>query len=256
MEDWRCGGPHLCTIPVKSIRFAEAHPLYSVIEAYGQPLTQGASTILKKANMAIQSIVNCLRQSVIDPEAEPAPTVSITVIKQQHEERWIEVCCEIRNLLRFEGLAVVSMELSDQRAFLEEKYYPINKIDKIFQVWDIVLARIPNSCDIRAWNSVGVYRVGQNSSQNTPTVLVTIKKSSHNRLPGQEAIVKIFNEFDLPMVSVKMIQPEIFHAGTYSSKYVRLSMSTGKASLGQSVVPHGFKRGAGTLGGYVEVFDG
>ena len=35
-----------------------------------------------------------------------------------------------------------------------------------------------------------------------------------------------------------------------------LSTSTAKASLGQSLGPHGFEQGAGTLGGYVEIFDG
>lgn len=256
-EDWRAGGPHLCTIPVQTMEFAEDHYLYSRIKADGRRLTRLASGILNNADVTVRDIHICLQQSVVDPEEDPVPTMVINATKQRLDEDWIEACRELRNFLQFEKLSAVSVNLNDKRAFLRDNYNPIVETDEIFGVWNDVLARILNECEIRGWNSVGVYRIGkEDSSRNAPTVLVTVESSTCDWRASREAVVKVLNDFDLPMVGVKILRADSFRAVTSRRPRIQSSMLSGKAPVGQSIAPHGFDEGAGTLGGYVEILDG
>lgn len=124
--------------------------------------------------------------------------------------------------------------------------YPILPSDSIFPIWDTVLDKILRTFDLRAWSSVGVYRIGWGTDMS-PTVVVTVNTRRQDWHLEREGIKRILHQSDLPMVRVKFFEARNFSA---------LSTSTVKASLGQSLAPHGFQHGAGTLGGYVETFDG
>jgi len=58
------------------------------------------------------------------------------------------------------------------------------------------------------------------------------------------------------MVGIKILRADSFRAVTSRLPRTKSSMLSGKALVGQSVAPHGFDEGAGTLGGYVEILDG
>lgn len=133
--------------------------------------------------------------------------------------------------------------------------HPIQQTDKISKIWDAVLERILKECHIEKWNSVGVFRIGKhvNWRCNAPTVLVAVGNSSeadHDK--DREAVIKILNRFDLPMVGVKVVR-----ASTYQGLSIRPSfqhsMLTNKAPVGQSIAPCGFTLGSGSFGGYLEL---
>lgn len=222
----------------------------------GHDLALEISGILRRSEVVTELIFFCTRQSILEPEAEPILTAVIAAKKRDISEDWLSVSREILQFLHFKGLVGISVEISDARASKPDECHPIIEKDAIFSVWDQVLDTILHSCDIRDWNSVGCYRIGKHKdwSANPATVLVTVDTSSRDWRPSREIIISILNEFNLPMVAVKIKRANIVCATSLTSSFPDTAAQA-TAQVGQSVGRRNYEGGCGTFGGWVELFD-
>lgn len=254
-EDWRAGGPRLCTTPVQWWDIPEEHPLYSRLIP-GRDLTLEISTILHRNNVAINLIHFCICQSVLEPEVEPILTASVVAKKQNINEDWLSVSHEILQFLHSKGIMRISVEIRDERSSEPDKCFPIVESDAIFSLWDQVLDTILHACDIEDWNSVGCYRIGKYKdwSRNPATILVTVDTSSRDWRLSRESIISILNELNLPMVAVKIVRTNVIRAVSLTSTFADTAPH-GTARVGQSVGRRNYEGSSGTFGGWVEIFD-
>lgn len=254
-EDWRAGSPRLCTIPVRWQDITEEHPLYPR-HVPGRDLTLEISAILNRNKVATELIYFCTRQSILEPDVEPIPTASVVAKKQNISEYWLSVSREILRFLHSKGIMDMSVEISDVRASEPDKCFPVVENDAIFPIWDQVLNTIFHSFDIQDWNSVGCYPIEKHEdwSRNPATVLVTVDTSSRNWRLSREAIISILNDFNLPMVAVKIKRANVICAGSLTSTFPD-TVPLGTAQVGQSVGRRDYEGSCGTFGRWVELFD-
>lgn len=83
-EDWRAGGPHLCTLPAQQ-RFITDDPLYSRLTP-DWDLALKISDICHRFNVLIESVGFCAFQSVLQPEDQPVLTAFIPAKKRDKNE--------------------------------------------------------------------------------------------------------------------------------------------------------------------------
>ena len=84
-------------------------------------------------------------------------------------------------------------------------------------------------------------------------MFVAVGKSSEtDHGKGREVIVKILDDFDLPIVGVEIIKARTYRGLSTRPSFQR-SMLTNKSPVRQSIPPSGFKLGSGTFGGYLEL---
>lgn len=167
---------------------------------------------------------------------------------------WVGLRWQIRDYLLSEGSSELSVEISDPRAFVMDKYDQVSQSDEVFVVWDGVLDRIIANCDITGWTSVGCYKIGKHKGPNTQTVLVTVKSSSHDWRPARDAVVAILEAFNLHMVAVKFVRA-VTTRNAVSRPEIPAKAIAGKEVVGHKMAPCGFDKGSGTLGGYLELLD-
>ena len=119
--------------------------------------------------------------------------------------------------------------------------YPILPSDSIFPIWDTVLDKILRTFDLRAWSSVGVYRIGWGTDMS-PTVVVTVNTRRQDWHLEREGIKRILHQ------SVRLAHGarQIFR----SEEFLGLVDLNNKSfSWAEPCPPMGFNRGLEPLGG-------
>lgn len=112
-EDWRAGGPYLCTMPTLTYNIPRDYPFRSFLEKDCIPLYKGILPILERANVDERSMGFSRHQSQFEPETQPILTVMIEAKKRDIEEDWRSVSREVHEYLRSQGIADVAVEICD-----------------------------------------------------------------------------------------------------------------------------------------------
>lgn len=255
-EDWRAGGPDLCTIPALTYNIPRTHPLYGRLVTDSTQLYLGVQSILDGADVNTMSIRFCGRQSKFEPEDQPTLTAFIAATKRSIEEDWISVSRSVCQFLHSQGILRISVEICDARALAPDFFYPLSPSDAIFPIWDRVLETILRTCDLTDWNSVGCYRIGKHEhrNMNPPTVIVTVDTSLPDWRPTRDTIVSILDFFNLPMVGVKIKRDKMVF-GASSKPDLSATSLQDMLRVGHSIGRRGY-RGSGTFGGWVQLFNG
>ena len=255
-EDWRAGGPYLCTIPTLTCKIPRDHPLYDRLVMDSIPLYLEIAPILESAGVNERSMGFLRRQSLFEPEAQPIVTLSIDATKRDTEEDWLSVSRSVCEFLDSQGLPDVSVEICDARAVLPDLYHLIVPEDAIFPIWDRVLETMLENCDLTDWNSVGCYRIGKEEDwkKNPPTVIVTVNNSLPDWRPTRETIVAILDSFHLPMVGVKIKRDNIIF-GCSSRPNISSTSLKDMVQVGHSIGRRGYRGESGTFGGWVELLN-
>lgn len=134
-EDWRAGSPFLCTVPVVSHDVLPSHPFYDplgVLNDRNDHIYQGVDSILTAANVKINFIHFCGRQSKFEPEAQLTLTALIGATKRNVEENWLAMSRAVHEFLQSQGTSGISVEIFDGREFARDRYHPIVSSDAIF----------------------------------------------------------------------------------------------------------------------------
>lgn len=161
-EDYRVGGPYICSIPVITYDIPEHHALYPRLVLDNDDLYHSIHSILWRNSIQTRSIRFCERLK--NRSRGESGTYGLDhSYKKDVNEGWLSPCREICAFVHSKGVINVYVEISDMRAFTSDRYDLIPESDPIFPIWDHVLATILDTCDTQHWNSVGCFRIGKSN---------------------------------------------------------------------------------------------
>ena len=254
-EDLRVGGPRLCSIPVDTTYIIE-HPTYLRQLSSTPDLIQHVWGILKNHSVATVFVHTVSRRSRFDPEPNPVPTLLIKARRHEVDGKWLACAREIRDFLYLQGLKDFTVEIQDPQAEIPLASYPVLPTDPVFEVWDTVSTRILNVLDLTYVDGIGCFRRGRSSKleDNPPTVLIIANPKSNGRWKStRDTIVKVLDEFRLPMVAVEIVKDRIQTLVEKRSGFSKELLNS-TARPGESIA-HATSEGSGTLGAFVELLD-
>jgi hypothetical protein len=252
-EDFRAGGPYLCSVPVLSVPWPGNHQHQALNES---DLFESVHTILNRWSVELQSYHLCGRQSKRDPEQTPIPTILILAKKLQLDFKWLEACREIHSLLVSNAMAEVSVEIADERAFRRILCFPVRSNDGIFPLWDSVCSAILNELNLEDMKCIECFRLGTDRDplNNPPTVMVTVAKSStRDWKQVREQIVSILNRFKLPSVAIAIAKGTIQRGIDVVDRRLPRNAYQHESQVGLSLGVHKSNHSASTFGGWVEL---
>lgn len=212
-EDLRVGGPYLCSIPLYSLTVPDTHHLARFVGKDQQKFMDSVASILRNHNVDYMSFDICGRQSKIDPEKSPVPTLLVHANRHGLDNSWVNASRAISAYLKCEGQTGVSVEIVDPKLYDPLQYSSVLPTDAIFLVWDQVLEAILARINLADVNTVGCYRIGKsrNKHNNPPTIYITVSRSSSSRpwKDVREQVVNILNRFSLTAAGVLIVKGEI-----------------------------------------------
>jgi hypothetical protein len=255
-EDYRVGGPYMCSLPLTITPLPRRHRLYSPKEKdriRKKVHDILASVGIKKPTM---HIARCTSQ--VKPEHRPITTLFIHAERENRiDHMWLEASLQIYHFLSDNDMPEVCVEIADPRIYKPYKFAPIQQIPSIWH-WDRVIAEITKRIDLTDVITIGCMRVQAPIAPNhVPTVLVTVEMESERDFREmRDIITAILDKYGLPTISVLILRDELVTKAKGPPGFDR-TMLDGIARAGGNFGSAKSHLSYGKLGGFVELeFDG
>jgi hypothetical protein len=176
-EDFRAGGPSLCSLPALTFLIPQSHPTQS---KWGQDFVNEIIEILKRHSVDWKDIALTERRSKRYQDIGPTETVLIPATKTHLDKSWLRASIELRSLFLIHGLETFNVEIIDQRAHAKIFTFPTFPNDKIHGQWNNLSLRVCELIGLDGWLSLECFRRGKNPSpeHNSPTILLTVPRES------------------------------------------------------------------------------
>ncbi|PGH34883.1 hypothetical protein GX50_02234 [[Emmonsia] crescens] len=255
-EDFRVGGPVLCTVPAIGTPLASDHPL----ERQWPELHPKFVEILSKYQIQINAMAACLRTSKTNEDEGPVETVVISANRTERDDSWKNMCKDALSILRSFGFDNISVELIDERANIEKITSPVMPEDNIYNQWDDISRKICDLLGLEGWLSLECFRRGTNQypQKDHPTVLLTVPRDTTKTWKSKrDEISVLLDKEGLGEVAVEIIRSKIWRATEVDLTNVVLpdhAWET-KVKLGASIGVHNSNYRGSTFGGFVELLD-
>ncbi|OJD20438.1 hypothetical protein ACJ73_08226 [Blastomyces percursus] len=255
-QDFRVGGPFLCTVPAIGTPLASDHPL----QRQWPELHDKFGEIPSKYRIQINAMAACLRTSKINEDEDPIETVVISANRTERDDSWKNTCKDILSILRSFSFDNISVELIDKRANIKKTTSPVMLEDAIYSQWDDISGKICDILGLEGWLSLECFRRGTNQDpQKThPTVLLTVPRDTTNKWKSKrDEISVLLDKEGLGEVAVEIIRSKIWRATKLDLTGVVLpdhAWET-KVKLGASIGIHNSNYSGSTFGGFVELLD-
>jgi hypothetical protein len=253
-EDFRAGGPYLCSLPALNFPASQGHPAQI---KWGQDFINEIIKILNRHSVAWMDIVLRSRRSERYQDTGPTETVLISATKAQRDKSWLRTCLEIRSLFLGYGLDTLNVEIIDNRANTEFFTFPTFPEDKIHSLWNDLSLRICELIRLEGWLSLECFRRGPSPDrlQNSPTVLLTVPRDSiKDWKPARDEIIALLNAVNLQDVAVEILRSHIWQAANVDLTGVVLPDNAWEkeAQLGMSIGPRNLDYSGSTFGGFIK----
>lgn len=245
MSSHRAGGPVLCSLPA----FTTGHtPIEVSPEVY-----LFTRKIIEDLNFEALEVVVRGRQSKIDPEPEPIPTVLILMPDHPQPELWYRAARRIYDKLQRRSLRL-SVELIEGKLFDGVYCFPVEESHFIYSQWKTIAETILQNSNIQEWSGVSCWRYGTNRDRhlNPVTVIVDVRKDSVGPfITATQLIRGILAHFNQSDVDILFMKDE----NKYFAEGPNLhpDVSNGAIYPGVSIGIHGTQAGSSTLGGLVQL---
>ncbi|EER44658.1 conserved hypothetical protein [Histoplasma capsulatum H143] len=222
-EDFRAGGPFLCTVP-----------------AIGTPLSDSGQSYALSSSKSSRSIGSkiapwdpCLRTSETNEDEGPIETVLICAHRTERDDSWKNTCKDVLSILWSSGF--------DTK-------------------WDDISRKICDLLGLEGWLSLECFRRGtsQDPQESHPTVLLTVPRDTTKEWKSKrDEISMLLDNEGLGEVAVEIIRSMIWRATEVDLTSVVLpdhAWET-RVKLGASIGVHNSDYGGSTFGGFVELLD-
>lgn len=255
-EDFRAGGPFLCTVPAIGTPLSSDHPL----QRQWPELCPKFVEILSKYRIQNSTMDPCLRTSETNEDEGPIETVLICAHRTERDDSWKNTCKDVLSILWSSGFDNVSVELIDERANIEKITSPVMPKDSIYSKWDDISRKICDLLGLEGWLSLECFRRGtsQDPQESHPTVLLTVPRDTTKEWKSKrDEISMLLDNEGLGEVAVEIIRSMIWRATEVDLTSVVLpdhAWET-RVKLGASIGVHNSDYGGSTFGGFVELLD-
>ncbi|MCJ1379323.1 hypothetical protein MMC17_002424 [Xylographa soralifera] len=251
--DFRCGGPVLCSLPASIMEVEE-----SSLAAQLWPELEGAvESILKKRQVDYGTIM--LRHRFwrydIDNSRTDTATVFVSATKNGENDRWLELCQDLRRLFISRGLSSLNIEIADRRGLLETISGIVEPSQPIVMLWPKLEIDVEQILGKRDWVILALLRRGTDSDsrKNPITISITISEdSTSDWVSVREKIVQLLDQRQLPYLAVEITRGRIDYAVS-NREFLSEKSYEIPAKMGRSIGPHDFPKSSGTLGGFVKL---
>lgn len=247
-SEHRAGGPYLCSLPASLLPLSAEYDRRTGWRRNSAKIREDTEAILAREGITYEDAMIMGRQSIVDPEREPMPTV--VVVTKQSSRR---VAKEIHRALTplFPDICV---ELIDGALLQRCRCFPVTRSESIFHKWEGICKMILSHSDISDWTALECWRYGtsENPTENPVTVVVSVLKRStrvfHTATRRIRGILAYFNESDVAI----LFQKDEF------KRYVQNPIlpkeaCTLPAQPGISIGIHSSSAGSSTLGGILQL---
>ncbi|OQD75914.1 hypothetical protein PENDEC_c005G04444 [Penicillium decumbens] len=247
-SEHRAGGPYLCSLPAYIIGLTAEYYRRTGQHRGSSKIREDTEAILAEEEISYTSMMVTGRQSKVDPEPEPVPTV--VVVTKQSSRR---VAKKIHRAL-VQSFPSICVELINDGLLDPLRCFPVTRSESIFHKWGDICKAILRQSDISEWTTIECWRYGTsgNPTDNPVTVIVSVLKSSNNRfytaMQRIRGILAFFKESDVAILFQKdEIKRHI------ENPILSKEACTMAAQPGISLGIHSSSAGSSTLGGIVEL---
>lgn len=263
-EDLRVGGPYLCSIPTAliPIRYDNARFRLTCLETpEGWGLGMKIIDIIHNYHLDQHDIGIVFsffgRQSIIDPERQPCPTLYILANRGALDDTWLRCARELRGLLISNGLDSCSVEIIDPILMTPINTYPVLPDDKVFREWEPLLKELLARLDLSSIRFIGCFRRGRGPTvlDCSPTVLILVDRIQ-DWTETREKVVSILKKRHLQMLAVQIIMDRpVYHArGEMSMGLLKgLLENDGRTMATESIASSRNHESSGTLGCFLNL---
>ncbi|KAJ5614821.1 hypothetical protein N7528_008475 [Penicillium herquei] len=171
-EDFRAGGPYLCSLPVRTLLVPISHINHDQLFR----ATFRAHEIFKNHDIQTQSLGAFQRVSIANPESQPILTLLASARRECVDDMWITAAKEVYEWLKTCNLSHVSVEILDPRAIKPPCLWPILRDDEIFSMWNSKILPQILELDLSGVSSISCCRRGftKDLSDSTSTISFSV----------------------------------------------------------------------------------
>jgi len=240
----------LCSLPAYIIGLTAEYYRRTGQHRGSSKIREDTEAILAEEEISYTSMMATGRQSKVDPEPEPVPTV--VVVTKQSSRR---VAKKIHRAL-VQSFPSICVELINDRLLDPFRYFPVTRSESIFHKWEDICQTILSQSDISEWTTVECSRYGtsSNPTDNPVTVIVSVLKTSENRFgTAMQQIRDILASFNENDVAILFQEDDIKQYLKNDNPFLPNEACTISAQPGVSLGVHSSSAGSSTLGGIVEL---
>lgn len=267
-QDFRVGGPNLCSLPTETYEIQDSHPLYLIIDVLERRMLTWIFDVLRQFDIEddhIDPVEVVGRAEKGDSQVNSQLTVLIIAVRTVVDDTWLNAARAIQASVilhketennasakrLLDSLAVEFLEITDNYPMY---MFPVLEQDEIYDQWPTIRTHI---LDIRDTDllSIGCYRRGRSreADDNPATVLILAYPQCRiDWKPFRDDVVKLLDRARLPMVAV-----EISTASDWDKeeRHVQVDLDSlhGLNRLYQTIAPRLDDETWGTLTGFVEL---
>jgi hypothetical protein len=244
----RAGGPYLCSLPAYSRPVSREYERRTGYRSLLDRIEADTQTILAEEGISYDFIRITGRQSKVDPEPEPVPTV-LVVTEKISSDTAKEIHRAVAPLLPDISVELISVAVLDP-----PQCFPVAQSDSIFPKWKNICEMILFESDISEWTALECWRYGtsRDSMENPVTVLVSVLKRSTSRFDTATRRIRgILAQFGESDVDVLFHKDEIKRR--IENPVLPESACTLATQPGVSIGIHDSSAGSSTLGGMFQL---
>ena len=254
----RAGGPYLCSFPAVTGEIGKTYPYHRVLLQHKLTLENTIARMLRNKKVDFKDVRIVGRQSKVDMEPSPMPTVLVVANRPAQFNQWVDdwrsVAKDLYTLVNlvFPGISIDIIEEDLDKPFF---YHPVRQTDTIFRKWDKIRMVILEELEISDWTGLECWRFGTSDDplENPVTVIASIQKhSSKEHHDDCQKVMDILLRFGEHSVETLFMRDE--HT-LYQSRNPQLEEEdcTQHAQPGISIGIHNSSAGSSTLGGLVDL---
>ncbi|KLJ08235.1 hypothetical protein EMPG_16331 [Blastomyces silverae] len=255
VEDFRAGGPYLCTLPAMDFTVSQQHPA-SI--KWNLQFEQGIVDRLDRHSVQWKSLTLVNRRSARYDDSGETETVVVSAVRKVLDTSWLDACLDIRNFFQLHDLSTLNIEIIDERASKEKYTFPVFEDDRIYSKWRALSMRICELIGMEGWLSLECFRRGTDPERqnNPPTVVLTIPLHAPKTWKVErDQIAALLDAEGLQEVAVEVLRSHIWRVpdANLTSGFLPDNAWEEKAQLGMSIARHASDASGSTFGGFIEL---
>ncbi|KAJ5907810.1 hypothetical protein N7495_000492 [Penicillium taxi] len=258
-EDFRVGGPYLCTLPAHTLVVSAEDPAFKAMQdgSILMKVQEIMSEFLGTPGGSVFTSSLFGRKSSVGAQCVQIATILVFTERYKLDDKWLNTSKFVWKYLQSVSLEHVTVEIIDQSRLDDGLATSlILREDTIFDLWVAVFGAIKASVDLADVQTIACLRRG--FSNSFPAVLVTINRNSQRSWTGFcERIVSILGQYNLGMIVVEIGKDEIYRGMNNMPFEMETSISQedfeGPHKPGKSLAPKSNEHGSESLGGFLKL---